>query len=166
MKREGWDFAETLKYLADRAGVELKPMTPQQKEEEANREQTADVLEEAVAFYQHQLLHHPTGKPVLAYLEKRGVTAETIQSYGLGYALDEWSSLLDTFTGKGISIETLDEAGLLSQRSDQSGYYDRFRNRLLFPIRDANGRMTGFGARTLDPEGMPKYLNSPQTYTF
>jgi DNA primase len=166
MKREGWDFAETLKYLADRAGVELKPLSPQQKEEEANREQFADVLEDAVGFYQHQLLNHPAGKPVLAYLEKRGIAQETIINFGLGYALDEWSSLLDNFTGKGISIETMDEAGLLSQRQDQSGYFDRFRNRLMFPIRDANGRMTGFGARTLDPDGMPKYLNSPQTALF
>jgi DNA primase len=166
MKREGWDFAETLKYLADRAGVELKPLTPQQQAEEANREEYADVLEEAVKFYQYQLLHHPAGKSVLAYLEKRGVTEETIKTFGLGYALDEWSSMLDTFTGKGISLETLDEAGLLSQRNDQSGYFDRFRNRLMFPIRDANGHMTGFGARTLEPDGMPKYLNSPQTALF
>ncbi|MBI9048711.1 MAG: DNA primase [Anaerolineaceae bacterium] len=166
MKKEGWDFAETLKYLANRAGIELKPLTPQQQEEEASREQSADVLEEAVKFFQHQLLHHPAGKSVLAYLKKRGVQADTIQSFGLGYALDEWSSLLDAFTAKGMKIESLDEAGLLSQRSDQSGYYDRFRNRLVFPIRDANGRMCGFGARTLDPEGMPKYLNSPQTTLF
>jgi DNA primase len=166
MKKEGWDFAETLKVLAQRAGVELEPLTPQRQEEEASREQAADVLEEAVMFYQHQLLHHPAGKKVLEYLSHRGVTAETIQIQGLGFALDEWSSLLDTMTSKGKSIESLDEAGLLSQRNDQSGYYDRFRNRLMFPIRDANGRMCGFGARTLDPEGLPKYLNSPQTRLF
>ena len=166
MKKEGWDFAETLKYLAGRAGVELEPLTPERQAAEAVKEQSADILEDAVKFYQHQLLHHPAGKSVLAYLTKRGVTAETIQDFGLGFALDEWSSLLDDFTGKGKSIQELEEAGLLSPRSDGSGYFDRFRNRLMFPIRDANGRMCGFGARTLDPEGIPKYLNSPQTALF
>jgi DNA primase len=166
MKKEGWDFAETIKVLAQRAGVELEAPSPQQEAEEAGREQSAELLEEAALFFQHQLLHHPTGKSVQDYLTRRGVTLETMNTFGLGFAVDEWSSLLDAFKAKGRSVEAMNEAGLLSQRSDQSGYFDRFRNRLMFPIRDANGRLCGFGARTLDPEGLPKYLNSPQTNLF
>lgn len=166
MKKEGWDFAETIKVLAQRAGVELETPSPQQEAADAGREQSAEILEEAARFFQHQLLQHPSGKSVQDYLTKRGVTRDTILSFGLGFAVDEWSGLLDSFKSKGKSVDALDEAGLLSQRSDHSGYFDRFRNRLMFPIRDANGRMCGFGARTLDPDGLPKYLNSPQTNLF
>jgi DNA primase len=93
------------------------------------------------------------------------MTEETIESYGLGYAPNSWEATSTYFQGQGYAEKDLIEAGLASER-DSGGLYDRFRNRLMIPIRDRRGRMTGFGARTLDPDGVPKYLNSPQTDLF
>ncbi len=165
MKKEGWDFAEALKYLADRVGVEIKPQSPVQQEQEEQYDRLGALLEDAVVFYRHQLLQNPQGKPALVYFENRGVTRETIETFGLGYAPASWETTMNYFLGKGYLEQELIDAGLVSER-DQGGIYDRFRNRLMFAIRDGRGRMAGFGARVLDPEDFPKYLNSPQTALF
>jgi DNA primase len=165
MKKEGWDFAEALKYLADRVGVELKPQSPEQQEQEEQYDRLGNLLEDAVVFYRHQLLQSPQGKPALAYFENRGVTHETIETFGLGYAPASWEATMNYFLGKGYLEQELVDAGLVSER-ENGGIYDRFRNRLMFAIRDGRGRMAGFGARVLDPEDFPKYLNSPQTALF
>jgi DNA primase len=103
---------------------------------------------------------------VLNYLrEKRGLTDASIETFGLGYAPDAWDSALTHFTGRGYSEQDLLEAGLISER-ESGGYYDRFRNRIMIPIRDEQGRMTGFGARIVDPDDVPKFLNSPDTAVF
>jgi DNA primase len=94
MKKEGWDFAEALKYLADRAGVELKPQTPQQQEQEQEYDRLGTLLEDAVVFYRHQLLQTPQGKPALAYFEKRGLTRDTMETFGLGYAPASWETTM------------------------------------------------------------------------
>ncbi len=164
MEREGWDFAEALQHLAQRAGVELRPPSPQEAQQAEAHERLRQLLEEAVAFFRHHL-HTPAGQPALAYLRRRGLTEATIEAWGLGYAPDARNALLRFFRAKGYTPEEMLQAGLLSQRDDGS-VYDRFRHRVMFPIRDARGRMTGFGARTLDPEGVPKYLNTPQTPLF
>ncbi|MAT44767.1 MAG: DNA primase [Anaerolineaceae bacterium] len=165
MKKEGWDFAEALKYLADRVGVELKPQSPEQQEQEEQYDRLGTLLEDAVVFYRHQLLQSPQGKPALAYFENRGVTHETIETFGLGYAPASWEATMNYFLGKGYQEQELVDAGLVSER-ESGGFYDRFRNRLMFAIRDGRGRMAGFGARVLDSEDFPKYLNSPQTALF
>ncbi|HEY58669.1 MAG TPA: DNA primase [Anaerolineae bacterium] len=164
MEREGWDFAEALKHLAQRAGVELRPRSPQAVQEAEEHERLRHLLEEAATFFRHHL-RSPAGKAALDYLHRRGLTDETIEAWGLGYAPNARDTLLHFFREKGYAVETLLQAGLLSQRDDDS-VYDRFRHRVMFPIRDAQGRMAGFGARTLDPEGVPKYLNTPQTPLF
>ena len=165
MKREGWEFAEALRNLADRAGVELKPLTPQAQEEQEESERLRLLLDEAVIYYQHNLLQTEAGKIALSYLEKRSLTENVIEDFGLGYAPKSWESALVYFQDKGYSVEELQDVGLVSQR-DQGGFYDRFRNRLMIPIRNRSGKMAGFGARVLDSEDMPKYLNSPQTQLF
>ncbi len=165
MKREGWDFPEALAYLAERAGVELEPRHPNQAAEAEALERLREVLEAAVTFYRHALFQTSAGKPALAYLRKRGLQDATLETFELGYAPDAWDALRGHLTERGFKQEDLVEAGLLSSR-EGGGYYDRFRNRIMFPIRDARGRMVGFGARTLDPQGVPKYLNSPQTPLF
>lgn len=165
MKREGWDFAEALKFLAQKAGVELEPMTPQRREMEDEYETLRTLLEESVKFYQFQLLKTPAGKPALDYLLKRGISLESVQRFELGYAPDSYESLLGHLSGKGHALEKMAEAGVLNER-DSGGYYDKFRNRIMFPIRDAAGKMAGFGARILDPNDIPKFLNSPQTPLF
>ena len=165
MKREGWDFAEALKYLAQKAGVELEPMTPERREREDEFELLRTILEQSVSFYQSQLLKTPAGKPALDYLLNRGITQESIQKFELGYAPDSFEALLGHLGGLGYAREKMLEVGVLNER-DSGGYYDKFRNRIMFPIRDAAGKMTGFGARILDPNDIPKFLNSPQTPLF
>ncbi|MEW5830607.1 MAG: DNA primase [Chloroflexota bacterium] len=163
MKKEGWDFAETLRHLAGRAGVELEPLSPQRQEQAEEYDRLRTLLEEAVIFYRGHLLNQAD---VLAYLhDQRGLTDATIETFGLGYAPNGWDAALRHFTGRGYTEQELFDAGMLSER-DSGGYYDRFRNRIMIPIRDERGRMAGFGARVVDPDDIPKFLNSPQTPLF
>ena len=173
MKKEGWDFVEALRYLAERAGVKLEPFRGQKPEEKEEHERLRGLLEEAATFYHHQLVNTPAGKDALDYLhEKRGLSAATLETFGLGYAPDSWDAALFHFTAKGYREQELIDAGLLTVReadgtpSIAKRTYDRFRNRIMIPIRDENGKMAGFGARILDPTDVPKFLNSPDTVLF
>ena len=164
MKKEGWDFKEALQRLADRAGVELQQYTPQQEEQREMYDTLRDLLEEAVLYYRGHLLETPD---VLHYLhEKRGLTDATIETFGLGYAPKGWDHALKHFTSRGYSEQDLIDSGLLTAREEDDKIYDRFRHRLMIPIRDERGRMAGFGARALEDDQLPKYLNSPQTVLF
>ena len=154
MKKEGWDFKEALQNLAERAGVKLEPLTPQREKENERDVQLRKLLEEAVVFYRHQLTQTAEGGEAMAFLAKRGIKPETAEAWGLGYAPNAW----------GLQKDVLD-AGLLSEKDDGHAY-DRFRHRLMFPIRDAGGNMAGFGGRILDPNDVPKFMNSPQTSLF
>jgi DNA primase len=165
MKREGWDFPETLRFLADRAGVTLQEFTPEQQEQVEENERLREILSRAVTFFQHQLRNTAGGKAVLDYLYNRKLTDETIDAFALGYAPDSWDALTNYMTSRQISQEDLVNAGLVSERED-GGIYDRFRHRLVIPIRDHQGRMAGFGGRVLRPDDVPKYLNSPKTAVF
>jgi DNA primase len=165
MKKEGWDFPQTLKYLADKAGVVLQPLNPQRQAEEEEHEQLRALLEEAVTFYRYHMSETRPGNAAQAYLEKRGLTLATIEAFGLGYAPDAWEAAVRHFIQKGYTQEELVQAGMVSQRDDGS-VFDRFRNRITIPIRDAAGKMVGFGARILNPDDQPKFLNSPQTVLF
>ncbi len=166
MKHEGWDFSEALRHLAQRAGVELEQYTPQQAERRDANERLRALLEDAVTFYRHQLRNTPAGQPALAYLkEKRGLTDATIEAFGLGYAPPAWDAALTYFTQKNYTAQDLLDVGLITAR-ESGGYYDKFRNRIMIPIRDAEGRMAGFGARILNPNDVPKFMNSPQTVLF
>jgi len=171
MKRENLDFKEALNKLAARAGVEVKEYqhdTPQQKEAYDNLRK---LLEDALIYYRTQLFNN---KEVLRYLhEKRGLTDATIETFGLGYAPPGYDNLSKHFLPRGYSEQELIDAGLLSVRDENvrsashaSRTFDRFRNRIMIPIRDENGRMTGFGARIVDPNDVPKFLNSPETPIF
>ncbi len=164
MKRDGGDFAETLKILAERAGVELKPQTPRDKARKEEFEHLRILLEEAVAYYRHHL-KTKNGKSALEYLHNRELTDETIATFELGYAPTGYDNIRKHFIEKGYKEKDLVDAGLVSQRDD-GGIYDRFRNRVIFPIRDQRGKMAGFGARALSDDDVPKYLNSPQTVLF
>jgi DNA primase len=165
MKKEGWDFSEALQFLAEKAGIQLKPPTPQEQAVAEEHDHLRALLEEAVTYYRHQLLNTPAGKSALEYLNQRGIKDETVEIFGLGYAPNTWDSVIEHFTSRGYTEAVLLEAGLVSER-ESGGVYDRFRHRVVFPIRDARGRMAGFGARILNPEDVPKFLNSPQTAVF
>ena len=165
MKREGVDFSDALRILADKAGVELKPQTPKEQAAAEEYDHLRLLLEEAATFFRHQLLNTPPGQAVLEYLQQRGINAESVEAFGLGYAPNAWEMMSSHFRGKGYREHDLLQAGLVSER-DGGGVYDRFRHRLMFPIRDERGRMAGFGARILNPDDVPKFLNSPQTPVF
>jgi DNA primase len=163
MKREGLDFKEAMQKLALRAGVEIKEYhreTPQQKEA---FEHLRKLLEDAVIFYRSQLFNN---KDILTYLrEKRGLTDASIETFGLGFAPSGYDIALKYFSQRGFKEQELLDAGLLTEREDGKRY-DKFRNRIMIPIRDENGRMAGFGARVVDPKDIPKFLNSPETPIF
>lgn len=166
MKKEGIDFKEALQRLADKAGVTLERLQPEKPEQKEENLRLRNLLEDVATFYRHQLLQTEAGKPALTYLlEKRNLTEQTIEAFGLGYAPHSWDATLKHFTAKGFSEQDLLDVGLLSER-DNGGYYDKFRNRIMIPIRDENGKMTGFGGRILDPDDIPKFMNSPQTVFF
>jgi DNA primase len=166
MKKEGWDFKEALKQLAQRAGVELAPQQPEDKKRRALEDKLSDLLSGAADYFHQLLLHAPQAEAVRQYVTGRGLTKETVALFKLGYALDSWDACRNHFNMQGYDDEDLVDAGLLTLNEEKDTRYDRFRNRLMIPIYDASGRMAGFGARTLDPDGLPKYLNSPQTAVF
>ncbi|MCC6499485.1 MAG: DNA primase [Anaerolineales bacterium] len=163
MKREGLDFKEALQKLATRAGVELKEYhreTPEQKEAYENLRK---LLEDAIIFYRTHLFNN---KDILDYLRtKRGLSDSTIETFGLGYAPQGYDNLLKHFTQRGVKENELVDAGLLSEREDGKRF-DRFRHRIMIPIRDEQGRMAGFGARVVNADDIPKFLNSPETPIF
>jgi DNA primase len=166
MKREGWDFKEALKYLAERAGVKLEPLTPQRAEQNERSEHLRKLLEDAVMFYRSQLTSTDPGRQALAYLvEKRGISAQTAEVWGIGYAPQSWDATANFLLNKGYTQADLFDAGMVAER-DSGGFYDKFRNRLMFPIRDPSGGMAGFGGRILDPNDIPKFMNSPQSILF
>ncbi len=165
MKKEGWDFKEALRFLAERAGVKLEAYKAEKPEDKEAHERLRGLLEEALTFYRYHL-STPAGKFALDYIhDKRHLTDATIETFGLGYAPDSWDATLAHFQSKGFTSQELMDVGLVSQR-DNGGFVDRFRNRLMIPIRDENGKMTGFGARILDPNDYPKFMNSPETPLF
>ncbi|KAA3642177.1 MAG: DNA primase [Chloroflexi bacterium] len=164
MKKEGWDFPETLRHLADRAGVELRKPTPQEEAQQEEHERLRRLLDDAVVFYRQQLSSEQ-GQYAHNYLKERGLSEATLAIFDLGYAPDSWDAGMNYFLEKGYSVEEMLEAGMIIE-NDKGRRYDRFRHRVMFPIRDERGRMTGFGARALKADEPAKYLNSPQTPLF
>ncbi len=166
MKRDGWDFKEALHQLAQRAGVQLEEMTPVKKEQRDEEERLTGLLESAADYFHQLLLHAPQAKFARQYVADRALEEETVATFRIGYALDSWDACRNHFNAQGYDDQMLLKAGLLTENEEKNSRYDRFRNRLMFPIRDHTGRVVGFGARTLDKDGIPKYLNSPQTALF
>lgn len=164
MKREGWEFREALEYLARRAGVELQPTSPEQAAQAESTDRLRLALAAAATYYHHLLRSAAEAAHARDYLARRGLNAETIERFQLGYALEARDALRNYLMEKGFTVEELIEAGLLSRHEDGS-VLDRFRGRLIIPIRDVQGRVIGFGARALG-DAQPKYLNSPQTPLF
>jgi DNA primase len=164
MQRDTVSFPEALKTLAAKAGVEIDERS---RHEDAHRARLRSVLESAVAFYHAVLTASAAGKPALEYLRGRGFTDETITAFQLGWAPGGWDQMTRALaTKRDVRPEELVEVGLASPRqSGRGGVYDKFRARVIFPIRDQNGHAVGLGGRLLEGEG-PKYLNSPATPLF
>ncbi|MBI9083795.1 MAG: DNA primase [Desulfobacterales bacterium] len=164
MKHQGVTFPEAVRMLADRYGVDLpRPeATAAQRRALTEREQLLAVNQEAMGFFQRCLGQGGPGRRAKDYLDRRGIAAETIERFELGYAPPGWDNLLRFLTGRRVAPALAEKAGLAVGRRDTSGHYDRFRDRIIFPIRDANGRVVGFGGRVMGDD-LPKYLNSPET---
>ncbi len=170
MKRDGLTFPEALKRLAARAGIEIDERTSR---EDARRARLREVLEQAIAFYHVVLTQSKTGAAALEYLHGRGFTDETIEKFQLGWAPDGWDQMIKMLgTRRNVNVAELAEVGLTSARPNGRGAYDKFRSRVIFPIRDATGAAVGIGGRVLPgavavtDSNAPKYLNSPATALF
>ncbi len=162
MRRDGLDFREALARLADRAGVELSEHSAR---EDRLKRRLREALEAAIAWYREVLLQAQQAERARAYLSERGLSEATLEQFGIGYAPNTWEAMSKRLRAKGFSDADLIGAGLASA-SSRGGVYDRFRGRIIIPIRDASGRPIGLGGRILpDAEG-PKYLNSPATPLF
>ncbi|HET9660527.1 MAG TPA: DNA primase [Thermomicrobiales bacterium] len=158
------EFREALTELAQRAGVELESTRPETAPPDPTVARSRDLNELAAQLFSHVLLNTASGEPGRAYLAQRGLDAATIERFRLGFAPNSWDYLLKQSAARGIDPRAMFDAGLLQER-DNGGYYDRFRNRLIFPIRDRDGAVVGFGARAMGDD-QPKYLNSAQSSLF
>jgi len=161
---DGISFPEAVQALARRCGIQLptRQMTPSEKQEVSEREKLFDINKKVLAFYRNQLLRQPAGEKARAYLADRGFSQEIIDRFGLGYAPEGWDNLIRLLRKEQIPVNLAEKAGLIVPRSSKTGYYDRFRNRIMFPIVDVTRQVIAFGGRVLD-EAKPKYLNSPET---
>ena len=162
MKDKNLPFIEAVKYLANRANIPLKLGNGEQSQSNRKKELLYKVNVEAAKFFFSNLMNNQNAKE---YFLNRGIKEETIKKFGLGYANDSWNSLMFYLRKKGINDGLLEEAGLISVNKEKGRKYDRFRNRVMFPVFDYQGKVIGFGGRVLD-DSKPKYLNSPETLVF
>ncbi len=161
MKKEGVDFGQALRLLAERGGITLSPREVSSKLEDEKKEKLFQINEAAAQYYHHLLLNTKAGEGTRNYLARRKVAPEIIKDFRLGFSPDTWETLKNYLLDKAYTKKELAEVGLIIEK-EEGVSYDRFRNRLMFPICDIQGRVTGFGARVLD-NSLPKYINSPQT---
>lgn len=173
---DGMEFGEALRVLAKRANVKLQPRDPRLA---SQRNKFLDIIKEAVQFTHRLLIKDVAARPAREYLERRGVSEETIDLFSLGYALPNWDTLKNHLVEQGHAEEDIFQAGLTVKRQQGTGSYDRFRGRILFPINDVHGNPIGFGGRILEghrAEGVghsaseedagAKYINTPQTLIY
>ncbi|PJA88306.1 MAG: DNA primase [Candidatus Moranbacteria bacterium CG_4_9_14_3_um_filter_36_9] len=162
MEMEGLDFRETLKILGDKAGVKLKNFNP---EKEKYKDRTLEILELATKFYEKQLWDGAGKLKIMEYLRNRGIKETSIKKFRLGYAPTGWRNLLTFLTGRGYKAEEIFRTGLVVKKENKTDYYDRFRNRIIFPVADTSGRVVGFSARVApgEDESQAKYVNTPET---
>ena len=159
MEQESVGFVDAVEILARQAGLEV-PDSHEGRENRHRRDRLFALNREAARFF-HRVLSDERSGAAVAYLQRRGLSRRTVTNFGLGYAPDSWDSLMVAMQEKGFSKRELLDAGLVVENR-KGGLYDRFRNRVIFPIIDVRGNVIGFGGRVLD-NSMPKYLNSPDT---
>jgi DNA primase len=176
MEIEGLEFREALVLLAEKAGVELPKFRQGDPAQKDNKERLFALLELATKFYEKQLWDGAGKEKILGYLRGRGLSDESIRTFRLGYAPDGWRHQLEFFTGKGFTVEEMEQVGLVIKKDRSQAlnpqpstlnpaYYDRFRDRIMFPIFDIFGHVIGYSARVAPggDEGQAKYINTPET---
>jgi DNA primase len=165
MRKQGLDFKQALEQLAARAGVRLEPRGEAERQEDARRTRLLEINALAAKVFNHVLVATARGEPARAYVERRELSSATVEAFQLGYSPDEWGFLFSYLTEKkSFAPEEVEAAGLAIHH-ESGHYYDRFRGRLIFPIRNAKGEVVGFGGRALG-DGQPKYLNTPETLLY
>ncbi len=162
MEYEHLEFVDAIEELASMAGLTVPREAALPHHQESRS--LFELMEQVAKFYKDQLRQHDKAEQAIAYLKQRGLSGEIAATFGIGYAPPGWDNVLKHFTAKGISEKQLLDGGLLIEKQN-GGYYDRFRDRIMFPINDRRGRVIGFGGRALGDE-TPKYLNSPETELF
>lgn len=162
MKIENLSFIDAVKFLADLLGIPLKERSNVDNKLKLEKDRIYEINKEAARFYYYNLINN---KGPLRYLYSRNINNNIINQFGLGYAPDRWDSIYNYLKEKGYEEVDIEKAGLIGLKKDNTGYYDRFRDRIIFPIIDLKGRVIGFGGRVLD-NSMPKYLNSKDTLVF
>ena len=164
MRYENVDFMDAVKILARRCGITLeRNISEEEKKKIQEINKFREIHTEAARFYFANLLG--TKNPGYEYLKKRGLSDKIIKKFGLGYSLNSWNSLMNYLLAKGYDKTDLVKCGLVTHKTETNKYFDRFRNRVMFPIFNYNGKVIGFGGRVLD-DSLPKYLNSPETLVF
>ncbi|MCP4598612.1 DNA primase [Neptuniibacter sp.] len=167
MEYENLNFPEAVEELAKIAGMEVpRDDSPQQREKDQQLKKLYDLLTEAGQFYEEQLRSNENRSDAVSYLKSRGLTGQAAKAFSIGYAPSGWDNLIKALSGGDEkAIKLLEEAGMVIHNEERDSRYDRFRNRIMFPIRDQRGRVIAFGGRVLGDD-KPKYLNSPETPTF
>lgn len=163
MRQERIEFPEAVEDLAKKVGVNLPKPETKNSLTVSLSQQLFKINELAANFYHQAICESDAAKPALKYLEKRKLDLATIKKFKIGFALDSWDVLLNYLKSKGISLSLMEKAGLIIAREDKSGFYDRFRSRVIFPIFDIKNRVIAFGARLLESSDAAKYINSPET---
>ncbi len=163
MEIESLTYPDAVRFLAKRAGLEV-PEDPVENSQYKKKERLWSLCKDAARFF-HQQLKTPAATEVWDYIRKRGLSPSTVTRFGLGFAPNQWTGLMDAMVAKGYDKSELLEAGLVLKHKEKGTFYDRFRNRLMFPIIDVRGNVIGFGGRVMD-DSTPKYLNSPETLIF
>ncbi len=164
MQQEGLSFPEAVRQVAGKYGIEVpdERLSPQQKRVMSEKEKLYRINELAMAFFHRMLLDLHVGQQANTYLVGRGMTRGVIEKHRLGYAPDRWDGLLNHLRQKRVPLDLLAKSGLIVPRKESGGYYDRFRDRVIFPIFNLNRQVIGFGGRVMT-DSMPKYLNSPES---
>lgn len=166
MEYDNMSFPDAVDYLAHQAGIAVpREQNSATRAQFEQHQPLLNILQQAQQFFTQQLRQHPAKRSAINYLKGRGLSGTIARDFGIGFAPPSWDKLLTTLGTDNNQQQLLFDAGMLIAR-DNGGYYDRFRNRICFPIRDSRGRIIGFGGRIIDPNDQPKYLNSPETPVF
>ncbi len=166
MKMNNLPFPEACEHLARQAGVEIPRQRMHKSGHSTERENIKKLNNLTASFYHKILRKSNRAIPARKYLHERGLTEESVEKFSLGFALNEWNLLLDFLIKKGFKEEFIYKAGLAGKSSGKGKTFDKFRNRIIFPIKDQRGDVIGFGGRAITDEQQPKYLNSPETPVF
>ncbi len=163
MKMENLEFVDALRNLAEKANIEIEETEGPDRLEKEKRQRLYEMNRKAAIYFYRNLTK--SKNPGLSYLVNRGLGKEEIKAFGLGFSLDRWDGLLEHLKKEGYSPSHMMEAGLVLKGKKEDHYYDRFRNRVMYPIFNVRGKVIGFGGRVLD-QSLPKYLNSPESMVF